>query len=135
MGMFQWSSDLSVGIAEIDQQHKKLIDMIRNLNDAIENGKGRDALYDVIRGLISYTKIHFGTEELYFDEYEYEDRETHKDKHKEFIKQIVHFRDEYLAGKVDLPTELLNFLDVWLEEHIKGTDHKYSAFLISKGLQ
>ena len=135
MALIQWEPELSVGIAEIDQQHKKLIEMINDLNDAMIQGKEREILYEVIRGLIAYTKLHFGTEEKYFDQYEYDDREAHKARHKEFIQKVAQFRDDFIRGEMNTPAELMNFLNRWWLEHIKGIDKKYTAFFNSKGLR
>lgn len=71
MALIQWDDSFSVKVAEIDQQHKRLIVMINELHDAMKQGKGKDALGKIINGLISYTATHFDTEERYFDQFEY----------------------------------------------------------------
>ena len=45
MSLLAWSSMFSVGVAEIDNQHKKLVDMANKLNDAMKSGQGKEALY------------------------------------------------------------------------------------------
>ena len=44
MALLTWQDKYSVGIAQIDDQHKQLIIMINELNDAMLAGKGKDVL-------------------------------------------------------------------------------------------
>ena len=43
MAIIQWNDSLSVNVVEIDKQHQKLVAMINDLNDAMRQGKGKDA--------------------------------------------------------------------------------------------
>ena len=135
MALIQWSSDLSVQIEEIDKQHQKLISMINELNDAMRQGKGREVAGRIIDGLVSYTEGHFALEEKYFTKFEYPDAEKHIKEHKHFVKQADAFRGDFVAGKLTLSTQIINFLSDWLGHHIKGTDQKYVPFLLQKGLK
>ena len=78
MALVTWNDSLSVNVAEIDQQHRKLIAMINELNDAMKIGKGKDVLGGIVNSLISYTATHFKTEEKYFAQFGYPDTEDHK---------------------------------------------------------
>ena len=40
MALIQWNDSLKVGVAEIDKQHQKLVDMINDLHDAMRQGQG-----------------------------------------------------------------------------------------------
>lgn len=55
MALIQWSDSLSVNIAEIDAQHKRLVAMINDLNEAMKQGRGRDVIVRIVDGLVSYT--------------------------------------------------------------------------------
>jgi hemerythrin-like metal-binding protein len=61
-----WSDELSVNIEEIDKQHKKLIDVINVLFNAMIEGKTQNIIDTIIDDLIDYAKYHFSTEEKYF---------------------------------------------------------------------
>ena len=65
MAFFNWEDRFSVGIAEIDMQHQKLVQMLNELYDAMKAGKGNDVLGKVLNGMIQYTASHFATEERY----------------------------------------------------------------------
>ena len=64
MALIQWSDELSDGVRELDAQHQRLIQMINELNDAMLQGKGKDALSEVIAGLHQYARTHFASEAL-----------------------------------------------------------------------
>ncbi len=58
----EWSGELSVGIEEIDEQHKVLVDLVNEMHDAIHRRRGSDVVKDVLSELAEYTKIHFAVE-------------------------------------------------------------------------
>jgi hemerythrin len=135
VGLIKWNDSLSVNVAEIDQQHQKLILMINDLHGAMKLGKGKDVLGKIVNGLISYTTIHFKTEEDYFSQFGYPQADSHKKEHIVFVQKVSEFKDGFEKGKLSLSIEVLNFLSDWLQNHIMGTDKKYSQFFNGKGLQ
>ena len=135
MALINWSDSLSVNVNEIDLQHRKLIDMINELNEAMKIGKGKDSLGKIINGLISYTATHFKTEEQFFDKFGYPDTVNHKKEHVAFVKKVTDFKIGFEKNNLPLTVEVMNFLSDWLKNHIKGTDKKYSAFFNQKGLK
>lgn len=132
MARIQWNDRLSVGITEIDAQHKRLIEIINNLDDAMKQGKGKDILHPTISQLINYTNTHFKTEETLMEAANYSDLATHKLAHRDFIKKIAKFRDDYLAGQLCLSIEIMKFLSDWLISHIQDSDLKYAPVLAGK---
>ena len=134
MALINWSDSLSVNVKEIDLQHRKLIDMINELNEAMRIGKGKDSLGQILKGLISYTATHFRQEERYFDKYGYPDTVNHKKEHVAFVKKVTEFKDGFEKNNLAVTMEVMNFLSDWLKNHIKGTDKKYSKFFNEKGL-
>jgi hemerythrin len=135
MALIQWNDGLSVNIVEIDQQHRKLVEMINNLNDAMRQGKGKESLSKIINGLITYAGTHFRTEEKYFDQFGYPDTGKHKQEHKGFTQKVAAFKKDFEGGKRTLSTEVMMFLSDWLQDHIKVVDKKYGPFLNAKGLK
>jgi hemerythrin len=135
MSRIEWKDKFSVGIISIDNHHRKLIDFINDLNDAIATDKTQEVLGTIIENIISYTKHHFSYEEELFDKYMYEDTVTHKAKHKKLIDETLELQNQFKAGKVEISIKILNFLTDWLNKHIMETDQQYSVFLKSKGVK
>lgn len=135
MALITWNDNLSVNVAIIDSQHKKLVDMINELNDAMRQAKGSAVIGPIINGLVLYTQTHFQTEERYFDQYNYPDKERHKKEHAGFVAKVTEFKNGLDSGSLALSVPVMNFLGNWLWSHIKGSDKKYSAFFNEKGLK
>jgi hemerythrin len=135
MALIRWDDSLSVKVAEIDEQHRRLVEMINDLNEAMRQRKGREILDEIIDGLVIYAGTHFKTEERYFDRFKYPDSRSHEDEHADFAVRVVGFKNDFYAGKVALSVEVMNFLSNWLQTHIKGSDRKYGTFFNEKGLR
>ena len=78
MPLVNWTDKLSLGITEIDNQHKKWIAIINDLNDAMRAGKSTEVLGEVFKRLIDYTEYHFKAEETYFEKFGYPEKTSHK---------------------------------------------------------
>lgn len=134
MPIITWNDKYSVGIREMDNQHKKLADIINELNDAMSMGKGKEVLGKVLSNLIDYTKIHFSAEERLMKTHGYPEYSQQKSEHDDLSKKALDIQQQYQSGKTMMSLEVMNFLKNWLVNHIQGTDKKYTAFLNSKGV-
>jgi hemerythrin len=134
MSFFEWNNTYSVNISIIDEQHKRLISLLNELFEAMQAGKGKELLGKTLDGLVDYTRMHFGTEEKLMVEYDYPEQWRHKKEHNDLTRQVVELQIDYNAGKTQLTVPLSNFLKTWLADHILGTDKRFGAFLITKGL-
>jgi len=124
----QWKSAYSVSIKIIDKQHRKLISIIAELQHALFYEMNVDKVEKIIEKLNDYTAEHFLTEEKYMYEYDYLEYETHKEQHDIFINRVLTFQKEYIAGKAMLTSEILDFLNIWLVNHILTVDMRYKEF-------
>ena len=134
MSLITWSDDLSVKVSQIDEQHRKLVDLINELHGAMKERKANEVLGGVIEDLVNYALEHFRTEEKYFDEFGYLKATQHKKEHKDFAAKVAAFKSDFDNGKMMLSMEIMEFLKDWLLNHIKKTDMEYSGFFIEKGL-
>jgi hemerythrin len=135
MALAKWSQDLSVGVTSLDAQHQRLFQMFDDLNEALLAGKGREAIGGIIDGLIAYAQEHFVREEKLFAQTDYRDAAAHKLEHDAFIRKAALLKEEHLGGKDGIALQALDFMSAWLQEHICGTDKKYTAHLNSRGIK
>lgn len=135
MALIHWSDRFSVNIAEIDEQHQRLVATLNDLHEALRAGRGKDSLGSILNGLLAYAGTHFETEERYFAQYGYPDAEEHTREHAGFASQVSKFKTDFDSGRVSLSVEVMNFLMEWLTKHIEGQDRKYGPFLNEKGLK
>ncbi|WP_320175198.1 bacteriohemerythrin [Maridesulfovibrio sp.] len=133
MSMLKWSDSLSVGVIEIDEQHKGLVSMVNHVYDLLISGESdQPHVIEVIEGMRRYSVDHFGTEEKYMDEFEYPEAPAHKLKHQEFINKVKEVESGCVDGTCVLTMDILNYLSDWLVTHISDTDKKLGEFLIGK---
>lgn len=135
MAFFNWEDRFSVGIAEIDMQHQKLVEMLNELYGAMKEGKGNDAVGKILDGMIQYTVSHFATEERYMKLHSYPDFAAHKREHDSLTQQVLDLQNQFKSGQVALSMKVGTFLKGWLVNHISGTDMGYSPFLRAKGVK
>ncbi len=134
MALFNWNNTYSVGVQEIDKQHKVLVDLINELHDGMKLGKGKETLGEVLNELVRYTVYHFGYEEKIMETAKYSEVNLHKRAHKDLVEQVQKIKNDYEGGRTVLTMEVMTFLKDWLGNHIMGTDKKYSSHLNSKGI-
>lgn len=126
--------DLLTGVGKMDSQHRRLFDLINELNDAITNGKGRTVMTRVLDSLIDYTELHFGEEERVLEQIRYPDIEIQKRAHRAFVAKAREFKVDFESGKGMVSTSIVNFLNDWLVKHIGGLDKKYAPFMKKSGI-
>jgi hemerythrin len=134
MPLIQWSEHLCIGIDSIDQQHKLLVNILNELNDAIIDGKAHLAMEKTFDGLAVYTIKHFTYEEELFAKHGYSGEQAHKREHQELIHQVQDLKQKMENGDFMINTEVMNFLKDWLTHHILKTDKAFVPFLIEKGV-
>lgn len=128
-----WSDALSVGVNEIDNQHKTLVEMVNQLSEGIHGGWGKEARKEVIDKLIDYTRVHFATEESLMSIAKYPSYSAHKKKHEDLIEMVKEYVKKYEQDPDSSSYELLYFLKRWLTEHIMRDDKTLGGYLIKKG--
>jgi len=132
--MSMWKSEYSVGVARLDEQHRKIFELLSTLQQAMLGKKSQDVLTGIIQELAQYAKMHFTSEEAYFQMYGYPDREAHKREHQEFIQKVHQFQADFAKGRATLSIEVFKFLSEWVKNRVLGSDKKYGPFLNSKGV-
>jgi methyl-accepting chemotaxis protein len=124
-----WDDSIATGIELIDEQHQELIGLINRLNSAMQQGKGKAVLGEILDELGHYAVFHFGQEETLFDKYGYPETDQHKAVHRKLLDDTTAFIEQFKAGQTGMSRDLFFFLKDWLTNHIKGVDHRYVPFL------
>ena len=131
----EWSNELSVGIEEIDAQHKVLVDLLNQIHEAIQQRHGAEVTARILEKLGEYTRTHFAVEESLMRIMHYPDYERHKAEHDKLIEQLNVFHAKLVAGKTSISFELAHFLKVWLTKHIMETDKYYTPYFLEQGIR
>lgn len=131
----EWKDDYSVGIDSIDQQHKKLLHLINQLQTAVDYSTGEQFEREALDELVDYTKTHFTYEEGLMKDNDYPDFVQHKLQHEKMFKKVEEVLAEYEQDTDTAMSNAAEFLKDWLIKHINGTDKEYSSYLIGRGVK
>lgn len=130
----QWDDNYSVGVKEIDDQHKVLFDLINQTHNAMKQNMEKAEKQKILDGLVDYTVFHFDHEEGLMRKAEYSDYDAHIEKHKKLVGQVKDFHHKFSTGAIDIDMNLMKFLKEWLSNHIMGTDKFYGSAMNQKGI-
>jgi len=129
----EWKPELTVGVGEIDVQHRKLIGKMQELHDAAEAGN-MDTVKETIKFLAAYAENHFRTEEMFMMHYAYPAYKDHKAKHMEYLTGIEILVDRMRAENMpahEIKKEAESIYK-WFQGHIAVFDMKMGDFLKTK---
>jgi len=124
-----WGDVLSVGVDEIDEDHRKLVNIFNILNHSVTEGASPEYLAAVLEELINCTVWHFSHEERLMLKYGYEGAEEHKAEHQELIQGARELQQEILQAGKPVADEDIEFLERWLTGHILTSDARLGSYL------
>ncbi len=138
MDKFTWTEEHSVGIKEIDDQHRHFFDIANGILDLVERGDlSKENIIKHLEEMGDYAFYHFSTEEKYFDQFNYEDAPIHISAHNEYRKTITDYFDEIKKEGADfnkIAQEMTAYSGKWLLTHIIVVDKQYTKFFNERGL-
>ncbi len=135
MPIIIWNDAYSIGISEIDSQHKKLLSIFNELYEVHQKGTGFLIIKETLTKLIDYTKYHFKLEQQMHHEYKFPYSEKHKQEHKEFIDKIDTLSLQAQQNNLLITFETIDFLKDWMIAHILGSDKAFGDYLRKVELQ
>ncbi len=134
MNSFEWSSAYLTGILNVDNQHKRLVELVNQMGDGLsENTLDQPMLTSIFHSLSNYAIYHFEEEEQLMVDKGVDNRhiKTHEKQHKNFIENVTYLFQEASISNHAQMESILDFLVHWLAYHILGID-KLMAKQIAK---
>lgn len=126
MALMEWDATMSVGVEEIDAQHKTLISLINEAYEAIQK-HDEHMMTDLIVKMADYATVHFTTEEGYMKENGYPNIEGHKFLHVKFTQEVEAFKKNQFE-RTNF-SKIFVFLSRWLTQHIMEEDMQYVPYM------
>jgi hemerythrin-like metal-binding protein len=124
-----WDNTLSIGVDEVDEDHRRLVDLFNIFNHSVAEGESTDYVQAVLEELISLTVWHFRHEERLMLKYGYEGLSEHKEEHQDLIESVKELQQQYLRENKSVSGEDIQFLEHWLTAHIYDADMKLGNYL------
>lgn len=127
--IIEWSDELSIGIPEIDIEHRFLVALVNGLHSKILANESQQSLAETFSHLIRYTEKHFRNEEAVMQAVGFPLLEQHQDQHFDLADHATDLCRAYLSGAKSIDLELLAFLKDWISHHILIEDSKIADYL------
>lgn len=124
MAKLIWTEQFNVGIEVIDQQHRKIVEYINQLDDINSGVHSNKEIGNLIDALIDHTIHHFNFEEKIQEKMGYPYIKAHQRLHVQFAKRLTNFQIRFAEGE-DISGDLESFLTNWLLDHLKHDDADY----------
>ena len=134
MKQIEWTDDFSVGVASLDEQHKKIINFINKLIDQPEIDVHSETVHDILAEMLMYSKEHLYDEEMLLRKNGYPHFDSHVHYHMSYLEKFVDLSMSATESNETVPADLLAFLRDWWINHILNEDMKYKSFFAQKGI-
>jgi|ERR1035437_3391861 hemerythrin len=130
----EWTPEMSVGIGDIDVQHRKMIRKINEISEAVDASKSKEEITEAIKFFEVYSEEHFNTEEGYMQVYRYPDYIGHQKEHKQILEDMAQVREKFNRGEITEKEVYEGSRKVaeWFVVHMKTTDSRMAVFLRGK---
>lgn len=132
--IFPWNKNFEIGIAEIDEQHRKLVDLLNQLASHLAYGSDTPEMTRVFDELADYALYHFKTEEAIWRQYMPDDEmpTEHEQTHRDFVTEVLKLKSDQMSlPRDELVDEIISFLTHWLAFHILESDKHMANIVFS----
>jgi hemerythrin len=129
MKTLTWDNTLSVEVPEIDEDHRRLVDLYNLLTEAVAQGEATDYINALTEELVACTVWHFRHEERLMLKHGYDGLEEHRNEHVELIADARALQERLQQQDQAIGSDEIAYLERWLMAHIFGADMKMGAYL------
>ncbi len=127
----QWKDEYSIGVAEIDEQHKGVTDLLSLIDKAIEKRESWTDIFFKLEQLREHARFHFALEEALMRMHGYPKQAEHANLHKHFLDKLDQLQMTTLSHVVTMKT--IEYLSTWYADHMKTQDREFVRYIVDKG--
>lgn len=131
----KWDDSYSVGVAVLDDDHKRLIKLINQLQTAALYETSEKFEKEAFDALLDYTKTHFKREEELLEKHSFPGLDAHKKQHQAMVNKVASLVSEYQQNADVTIENTIRYLKTWLINHINGTDKEYAGFFNERNVK
>lgn len=130
MPIIEWHDRVyTMGIDEVDRQHRSLVGMINDAYDAALGGVCASEIRTLVDRMVGYAEGHFATEEELMKASGYHQAEGHFAEHGSFVRKAQSYTTDLQGGHEPDPSEVFRYLAEWLSAHILEVDMAFGRWL------
>ena len=130
MSLIEWRDEFSVGVDEVDHEHRELVGLINKLHDDVSGGAGREDIAAALGEIYAQISAHFALEEKFMRESRYMAYAEHKEDHEILLDDLRDIMDLVEESGTYPEERLSSDLEYWFSEHFRVHDarlHKREA--------
>jgi hemerythrin len=136
MPFIVWTSEMSVDVKMLDNDHKRLAILINDLHDGLMAGRDSKDLERTFDELVAYSRVHFAHEERILDEADYSGAAEHRLEHEQKIKLLLTLQVLFQIAKDSADyLDILDQLKEWLFTHMERSDKQFVTHLKATGVE
>ncbi|MFI5399659.1 MAG: bacteriohemerythrin [SAR324 cluster bacterium] len=130
----QWSDSYSVGVKQLDDEHRQLLDLVSQAMETIVSRAPAQRVAGRIDEIASLTRQHFAAEERLMEQTSYRELERHRAEHRSLLEQISKAKENYAHGAISA-VDLCTTLAHWLLDHIAQSDKPFAEHFNKSGAE
>jgi hemerythrin-like metal-binding protein len=124
MSLITWKEEFSVGDAEVDFEHRELIELINSLHESARSGAGQEVVIEALGEIYALIASHFALEEKMMRVSRYPSYPEHKEDHETLLDDLRDIMDEVEDDGAYDETQLSVDLERWFGDHFRTHDAK-----------
>jgi len=124
MSLLQWRDEFSLGIAEVDHEHRELIELINRLQQDLRAGTDTQKTVSSLGEIYAQIAAHFALEEKMMRDTHYLAYAEHKEDHETLLDDLRDIMDDVEDDGVLDETQLTDDLNRWFGDHFQTHDAK-----------
>lgn len=130
MSLIEWRKEFETGIADVDHEHRELVDLINELHEAVRVDADRDTISNFLGEVFARISAHFALEETVMRKHRYDEYEAHKAEHEKLLDEIRDIMDAHEASdSADYQSTLSTTIRDWFVNHFKNKDARLHRLL------
>ena len=129
MDLLQWKPEYSVGVESVDDEHRKMIELINELGAEIGDHADTERVEVFLGEIYAAIASHFALEERFMRNANYPEYEAHKQDHEALLDELVDIMDNFVADPVTGARTLASKLSDWFAVHFSSFDARLHGAL------
>ena len=130
MAILEWRREFETGIAEVDSEHRELVDLINELHNQLNSGASKQEISEFLGEVFAKISSHFALEETVMRKHSYDQYSDHKNDHEKLLDDIRDIMDDFENDKyTDYSGSLTEAVQDWFVNHFKTKDARLHKLL------